>query len=63
MREADVIVVGAGAGARVLLLERNLAGPSNLRGSGSLFPGAGTRWQEAGIGDNAAAFAATGILR
>jgi fumarate reductase flavoprotein subunit len=42
----------------VLVLERDLAGPSNLLVSGGLFPGAGTRWQkEAGIEDDAAAFA------
>jgi fumarate reductase flavoprotein subunit len=70
MHEAEVIVIGAGAagmmgalaaahaGARVLLLEKDLAGPSNLLVSGGLFPGAGTRWQrEAGIEDRAADFA------
>ena len=70
MSDADAIVIGAGAaglmaalsaahgGARVLVLERDLAGPSNLLVSGGLFPGAGTRWQkEAGIEDDAAAFA------
>jgi len=69
--QADAIVVGAGAagmmaalsaahhGARVLLLEKDLEGPSNLRVSGGLFPGAGTRWQQAaGVEDSAAAFAA-----
>ena len=45
-------------GARVQLLEKDLAGPSNLLVSGGLFAGAGTRWQkEAGIVDGAAAFA------
>ena len=66
----DAIVIGAGAaglmaalsaahhGARVVVLEKNLAGSSNLFVSGGLFPGAGTRWQqEAGIEDDAAAFA------
>jgi fumarate reductase flavoprotein subunit len=70
MRDADVIVVGAGAagmmgalaaahrGAQVLLLEKDLAGPSNLLVSGGLFPGAGTRWQrEAGVEDSPARFA------
>ncbi len=70
MRDADAIVVGAGAaglmaalaaahrGARVLVLERDLGGASNLLVSGGLFPGAGTRWQmDAGIGDDAVAFA------
>jgi fumarate reductase flavoprotein subunit len=69
-RDADAIVIGAGAagsmaalsaahhGARVMLLERDLAGPSNFLVSGGLFPGAGTRWQkEAGIEDGPAAFA------
>jgi fumarate reductase flavoprotein subunit len=68
--EADAVVVGAGAagmmgalaaahhGARVQLLEASLEGPSNLRVSGGLFTGAGTRWQrEAGIEDDPAAFA------
>jgi fumarate reductase flavoprotein subunit len=51
-------LAAAHAGARVLLLEKDLAGPSNLLVSGGLFPGAGTRWQrEAGIADDAAAFA------
>ena len=45
-------------GARVLLLEKDCAGPSNLLVSGGLFAGAGTRWQEeAGIEDTPAAFA------
>ena len=70
MLDADAIVVGAGAagmmgalaaaqrGARVLLLEKDLAGPSNLLVSGGLFPGAGTRWQRAaGIDDSGPAFA------
>ena len=70
MLDADVIVVGAGAagmmgalaaahgGASVLLLEKDLAGASNLLVSGGLFPGAGTRWQrEAGLEDSPAAFA------
>jgi len=68
--EADAVVVGAGAagmmgalvaaqrGARVQLFEANLEGPSNLRVSGGLFTGAGTRWQrEAGIQDEPALFA------
>ena len=70
MLDADAIVVGAGAagmmgalaaaqrGAAVLLLEKDLAGPSNLLVSGGLFPGAGTRWQRAaGIDDSGPAFA------
>ena len=70
MSDADAIVIGAGAGglmgalaaahagAQVLLLERDLAGPSNLLVSGGLFPGAGTRFQrEAGIQDDAETFA------
>lgn len=70
MRDADAIVIGAGAGglmgalaaahsgAEVLLLERDLAGPSNLLVSGGLFPGAGTKFQrEAGIQDDAESFA------
>jgi fumarate reductase flavoprotein subunit len=70
MLDADAIVVGAGAagmmgalaaaqrGATVLLLEKDLAGPSNLLVSGGLFPGAGTRWQRAaGIDDSGPAFA------
>ena len=68
--EADAVVIGAGAagmmgalvaahgGARVQLFEANVEGPSNLRVSGGLFTGAGTRWQrEAGIQDEPAAFA------
>jgi fumarate reductase flavoprotein subunit len=70
MRDADAIVIGAGAAglmaalaaarhnARVLVLEKDLGGSSNLLVSGGLFPGAGTRWQKAaGIEDDAAAFA------
>ena len=70
MRDADAIVVGAGAagmmgalaaansGAEVLLLEKDLAGPSNLLVSGGLFPGAGTRWQRAArLEDSGPAFA------
>ena len=70
-RRADALVIGAGAagmmgalaaasaGARVLLLEKSLGGPSNLLVSGGLFPGAGTRWQrEAGVQDSPEAFAA-----
>jgi fumarate reductase flavoprotein subunit len=66
----DAIVVGAGAaglmgalaaahcGAEVLLVEKALAGPSNLRVSGGLFPGSGTLFQrQAGIDDNAERFA------
>jgi fumarate reductase flavoprotein subunit len=69
-RHADAIVVGAGAGglmgalaaahcgADVLLVEKDLAGPSNLRVSGGLFPGAGTKFQrQAGIQDDAQLFA------
>ncbi len=65
-----IIVAGAGAagmmaalvaahrGARVVLLDRDLAGPSNLRVSGGLFPAAGTRYQRsAGIDDRPALFA------
>lgn len=68
--QADAVVIGAGAagmmgalvaahrGADVQLLEASLDGPSNLRVSGGLFPGAGTRWQrQAGIQDDAANFA------
>jgi fumarate reductase flavoprotein subunit len=70
VRDADAIVVGAGAGglmgalaaahcgAEVLLLEKDLAGPSNLLVSGGLFPGAGTKFQrQAGIQDNSDVFA------
>src|SRR5262245_52383209 len=70
MPDADAIVVGAGAagmmaalaaasrGGRVLRLQTDLAGPSNLLVSGGLFPGAGTRWQRAaGIEDSGPAFA------
>ncbi len=66
----DAIVVGAGAGglmgalaaahcgAEVLLVEKDLAGPSNLLVSGGLFPGAGTLFQrQAGIDDDAERFA------
>jgi len=68
--QADAVVIGAGAagmmgalvcaqrGAQVQLFEADLDGPSNLRVSGGLFPGAGTRWQrEAGIHDEPAVFA------
>ena len=68
--QADAVVIGAGAagmmgalvaaerGARVQLFEAALEGPSNLRVSGGLFAGAGTRWQrEAGIDDEPASFA------
>lgn len=68
--QADLLIAGAGAAgmfaalvaahhrASVLLLERDLSGPSNLRVSGGLFPGAGTRMQaQAGIDDSAALFA------
>lgn len=68
--EADAVVIGAGAagmmgalvaahrGARVRMFEAGLEGPSNLRVSGGLFTGAGTRWQrEAGIEDEPASFA------
>jgi fumarate reductase flavoprotein subunit len=68
--QADAVVIGAGAagmmgalvcaqrGARVQLFEADLDGPSNLRVSGGLFPGAGTRWQrEAGVHDDPATFA------
>ena len=51
-------LAAAHRGASVLLLERQLDGPSNLRVSGGLFPGAGTRFQsEAGIRDDPATFA------
>lgn len=65
-----IVVAGAGAaglmgalaaahhGAHVVLLERDLAGPSNLLVSGGLFPAAGTRYQRsAGIDDRPALFA------
>ena len=68
--QADAVVIGAGAagmmgalvaaerGARVQLFEAQLEGPSNLRVSGGLFTGAGTRWQrDAGIEDEPASFA------
>lgn len=68
--QADAVVIGAGAagmmgalvaahrGARVQILEASLDGPSNLRVSGGLFTGAGTRWQrEAGIQDDPVSFA------
>jgi fumarate reductase flavoprotein subunit len=67
---AEVLVAGAGAagmmaalaasarGARVRLVERDLAEPSTLVLSGGLFAAAGTRWQaEAGIADGPARFA------
>jgi fumarate reductase flavoprotein subunit len=70
MHDADAIVIGAGAAglmgalaaahraASVLLLEKDLAGPSNLLVSGGLFPGAGTEFQrQAGIDDDAESFA------
>lgn len=69
--EAEVAIAGAGAagmvaalaaaaaGAEVLLLERDLAEPSNLVISGGLFAAAGTRWQQAaGVEDSPARFAA-----
>lgn len=65
-----IIIAGAGAagmmsalaaahhGARVVLLERELGGQSNLLVSGGLFPAAGTRYQrQAGIDDRPALFA------
>jgi len=68
--QADAVVIGAGAagmmgalvcaqrGAQVQLFEADLEGPSNLRVSGGLFAGAGTRWQrELGIHDEPAIFA------
>jgi fumarate reductase flavoprotein subunit len=68
--QADAVVIGAGAagmmgalvcaqrGAQVQLFEAALDGPSNLRVSGGLFPGAGTRWQrELSIADEPAIFA------
>ena len=67
----DLVVVGAGAagmmgalvaahrGARVALLEHDLAGDSNLKVSGGLFPAAGSRFQmAAGVVDSGLAFAA-----
>lgn len=67
---SPVVIAGAGAagmmsalaaahhGARVVLLERDLAGASNLLVSGGLFPAAGTRYQrDAGIDDRPAVFA------
>jgi fumarate reductase flavoprotein subunit len=51
-------LAAAHRGARVLLLECDLDGPSNLRVSGGLFPGAGTRFQRAqDIHDGPASFA------
>jgi fumarate reductase flavoprotein subunit len=51
-------LAAAHRGASVLLYECELEGPSNLRVSGGLFPGAGTRFQrEAGIQDSPAIFA------
>ena len=51
-------LAAAHRGASVLLLECELEGPSNLRVSGGLFPGAGTRFQRAqGIHDSPASFA------
>ncbi len=71
MADWDVVVVGAGAagmvgalraaagGARVALLERDAAAPSNLALSGGLFSAAGSRWQhEAGVEDGPDRFAA-----
>jgi fumarate reductase flavoprotein subunit len=70
MSEHVVLVAGAGAagmiatlaaasrGARVRLIERDLAEPSTLALSGGLISAAGTRWQaEAGIDDSPARFA------
>jgi len=67
---AGLVVAGAGAaglmgalsaahhGADVTLLERDLAGPSNLAVSGGLFPVAGSRWQRTvGIVDSPERFA------
>jgi fumarate reductase flavoprotein subunit len=69
--QADLLVAGAGAagmfaalvaahrGTSVIVLERDLGGPSNLLVSGGLFPGAGTRLQaQASIADSAELFAA-----
>ena len=71
MQSFGVVVAGAGAagmvaalaaaeaGARVLLLERDLALPSTFAVSGGLFSAAGTRWQAAaGVEDSPARFAA-----
>jgi fumarate reductase flavoprotein subunit len=71
MPERMVLVAGAGAagmvaalaaaarGARVRLVERDLAEPSTLALSGGLFAAAGTRWQAAaGIADGPELFAA-----
>lgn len=71
MAERAVLVAGAGAagmvaalaaaarGARVRLVERDLAEPSTLVLSGGLFAAAGTRWQrQAGVEDGPARFAA-----
>jgi len=70
MAERSVLVAGAGAagmmaalaaaakGARVRLVERDLAEPSTLALSGGLFAAAGTRWQRAaGVEDSPALFA------
>ncbi|MFM2150449.1 MAG: hypothetical protein RLZZ187_2755 [Pseudomonadota bacterium] len=70
MAERSILVAGAGAagmmaalaaaakGARVRLVERDLAEPSTLALSGGLFAAAGTRWQRAaGIEDGPARFA------
>ncbi len=67
--QSDFLVAGAGAagmfaalvaahhGAKVMLVERDLSGPSNLLVSGGLFPGAGTHMQaQAGISDSAELF-------
>ncbi|MBU8541307.1 FAD-dependent oxidoreductase [Falsiroseomonas tokyonensis] len=71
MQSFDVVVAGAGAagmvaalaaadqGARVALLERDLAAPTTLSVSGGLISAAGTRWQDAaGEQDSPAQFAA-----
>ncbi|NKC30802.1 FAD-dependent oxidoreductase [Falsiroseomonas selenitidurans] len=71
MQDIDVVVAGAGAagmmtalaaaqaGARVALLERDLAAPTTLSVSGGLIAAAGTRWQAAvGEADSPEAFAA-----
>jgi fumarate reductase flavoprotein subunit len=70
MPEREILVAGAGAagmvaalaaaakGARVRLIERDLAEPTTLSVSGGLVAAAGTRWQrEAGIADSPARFA------